>query len=103
MGAPAKKPSPIWVRANPRQLPADEIVAIRQTAHLTDVPMPRMAYRALIRAGHRYVGELAYVEPGEVRYYEGMILDCFRQLTAIVRDYGIEIGGRHRERVYVPE
>jgi len=95
------RPAPIWVRDNPRKLDADQILMIRSTRHLTDLPeLDQQAYRRLIRAGHRYIGELEYVPADELRTLVGA--RPYIDLRAAVHAQGIEIGIRAREKVYVP-
>jgi hypothetical protein len=103
LGRPRKviRAAPIWVRDNPRKLSDDEILSIRSTRHLTDLPeLDEQAYRRLIRAGHRYIGEMAHVPPDELRALVGA--RPYVDLRAAAAEQGIEIGIRARERVYVP-
>jgi hypothetical protein len=100
-----ERPCPIWVRANPRGLTAQEIAHIRGTRHLTEVDMPKRVYRALIRAGHRYVGELAYVKLEELKSLPWMEVRDLPHLKRVLRlCFDVEIGGKvGRERVFAPE
>jgi hypothetical protein len=102
---PRKRPPsrPIWVRANPLGLTPQEIARIRETRHITDLDLDERAYRALIWAGHRYAGELAYVRLFDLRGLQWMEARRLVQLRRTCADLGIEIGGRVRDRVFAPE
>lgn len=102
MGAPSKRPS-IWVRANPHKLSPEELADIRATRHLTDLALTRTSYRALIRAGHRYAGELAYLTPAAVRALPLMDDRLYRNVYMTLHGVGVVIGSRARERVHVPQ
>ena len=93
---------PIWVRANPRSLSAAQIAAIRETRHLTDLDVGPLAYRCLIRAGHRYAGELAYIPEADVSGYIGMGPVSYDRLQRALSEVGIEIGSKVRVRVWAP-
>lgn len=102
---PPERPCPIWVRANPRGLTPQEIARIREARHLTEVAMPKRVYRALIRSGHRYVGELAYVELEELKSLPWMEVRDLPVLKRVLRlCFDVEIGSKvGRDRVFAPE
>lgn len=94
---------PIWIRANSRGLTAAEIEAIRGGRHLSDVNMPKSCFRALIWAGHRWAGELAYVQGPHIRGLPHMDARSYGSLYDALAELGVEIGSKARERVHVPQ
>lgn len=102
MGVPSKRPRPLWIRTNPRRLPSAELAEVRQGPHLADLKLPKTMFRALIRAGHRWARELAYVKLEDARGHAWVDRREYYALVNALAEHGITIGSLVRERVYFP-
>ena len=89
---------PAWVRDNPYRLNSTQIAGIRSTRHLTDVPLPNRLFGALLRAGHRYSGELSYMTFEEVAGVPGVGPSGAAIIRRVLEDAGHRLGTMAYER-----
>lgn len=83
---------PAWVRDNPYRLSSTQIAGIRSTRHLTDVPLPNRLFGALLRAGHRYSGELSYMTFDELAAVPGVGHTGAAIVRRVLEDAGHKLG-----------
>ena len=90
-----------WIRVNPKGLSPEQVAVIRKGPHLTDVDLSGYVVRALLRAGHRWAGELRYMSEDEVRAVHLIGPSAVAELKWRLGAVGVEIGGA-RKRVFYP-